>query len=169
MAVNAYLLIDGVDGPSTSRTNHIDILSYSWGVSQTAVYGAGASGQEAKAGRANFNNLTIMKVLDKTSPLLADHCASGNILSKVYILYDKPVGDKQQAYYRIWIKDALITSVQNSGSNENPSESVSFAYQAVEVAYAPEKDDGSLDAAVRKGYNLETLTPDFAADDALPT
>ena len=169
MAVNAYLLIDGVDGPSTSRTNHIDILSYSWGVAQTAVYGSGASGQEAKAGRADFSNLTIMKVLDKTSPLLADHCASGNILSKVYILYDKPVGDKQQAYYRIWIKDALITSVQNSGSNENPSESVSFAYQAVEVAYAPEKDDGSLDAAVRKGYNLETLTPDFAADDPLPT
>lgn len=168
MAVNAYLFVDGVDGPSTSRTNHIDILSFSWGVSQTAVYGAGASGKEAKAGRADFNNLTIMKVLDKTTPLLTDHCASGNILSKVYILYDKPVGDKQQAYYRIWLKDALITSVQNSGSNENPSESVSFAYQGVEVAYAPEKDDGSLDAAIRKGYNLETLTPDFAADDPLP-
>jgi type VI secretion system secreted protein Hcp len=169
MAVNAYLYIDQTPGPSTSRTDHIDILSFSWGVSQTSTYGAGASGKEAKAGRANFSDLTIMKVLDKTTPLLCDHCASGNILSKVYILYDKPVGDKQQAYYRIWIKDALITSVQNSGSNENPTESVSFAYQSVEVAYAPEKDDGSLDAAIRKGYNLETLTPDFAADDPLPT
>ena len=169
MAVNAYLFIDGVDGPSTSRTNHIDILSYSWGVQQTQTYGAGASGQEAKAGRADFSNLSIMKVLDKTSPLTADHCASGNILSKVYILYDKPVGDKQQAYYRIWLKDALITSVQTSGSNENPTESLSFAYQGVEVAYAPEKDDGTLDAAVRKGYNLQTLTPDFATDDPLPS
>jgi len=168
MAVNAYLFIDGVDGPSTSRTNHIDILSFSWGVSQTAVYGPGASGKEAKAGRADFSNLTIMKVLDKTTPLLCDHCASGNILSKVYILYDKPVGDKQQAYFRIWIKDALITSLQLSGSNENPTESVSFAFQGVEYAYAPEKDDGSLDAAIRKGYNLETLTADFAADDPLP-
>ena len=110
-----------------------------------------------------------MKVTDKTSPAISDHCASGNILSKVYILYDKPVGDKQQAYFRIWLKDALITSQQLSGSSENPSESVSFAFQAVEIAYAPEKDDGSLDAAIRKGYNLETLTPDFAADDALPT
>jgi len=169
MAVNAYLFVDGAPGPSTSRTDHIDILSFSWGVSQTSTYGAGASGKEAKAGRANFSDLTIMKVLDKTTPILCDHCASGNILSKVYILYDKPVGDKQQAYYRIWIKDALITSVQNSGSNENPTESVSFAYQGVEVAYSPEKDDGSLDAAIRKGYNLETLTPDFAADDPLPT
>jgi len=169
MAVNAYLYVQDVEGPSTSRTGHIDILSFSWGVAQTSTYGPGASGQEAKAGRADFSNLTVMKVADKTTPLLCDHCASGNILPKVYILYDKPVGDKQQPYFRIWIKDALITSLQLSGSNENPTESVSFAFQGVEYAYAPEKDDGSLDAAVRKGYNLATLKPDFAADDPLPT
>ena len=167
MAVNAYLYVDGVEGPSTSRTGCIDVLSFSWGVSQTAVYGAGASGKEAKAGRADFSNLSIMKVLDKTSPLLCDHCASGDVLKKVYLLYDKPVGDKQAPYFRIWIKDALITSVQLSGSNENPTESVSFAFQAVEIAYAPEKDDGSLDAAIRKGYDLEKLTADYAADSGL--
>ena len=167
MAVNAYLFIDGIQGPSTSKTNHIDVLSFSWGVSQTAVYGAGASGKEAKAGRADFSNLTIMKVLDKTTPLLCDHCATGNILTKVYIVYDKPVGDKQQDYFRIWIKDALITSLQLSGSNENPTESVSFAFQGVEIAYKPEKDDGTLDAAIPKGYDLELLTADFAADSGL--
>lgn len=165
MAVNAYLYVDGVEGPSTSRTGCIDVLSFSWGVSQTAVYGAGASGKEAKAGRADFSNLSIMKVLDKTTPLLYDHCATGNILPKVYIVYDKPVGDKQQVYFRIWIKDALITSCQLSGSNENPTESVSFAFQGVEYAYAPEKDDGTLDAAIRKGYDLELLTADVAATD----
>jgi type VI secretion system secreted protein Hcp len=108
-----------------------------------------------------------MKVLDKTTPLLFDHSASGNILKKVYLLYDKPVGDKQQDYFRIWIKDALITSVQLSGSNENPTESVSFAFQAEEIAYRPEKDDGTLDAALRKGYDLELLKADFAADKNL--
>jgi len=169
VAVNAYLFIDGTPGPSTSRTDCIDILSFSWGVSNTSTYGAGASGKEAKAGRADFSNLSIMKVLDKTSPALCDHCATGNIFDKVYILYDKPVADKQQAYFRIWLKDALITSVQLSGSSENPTESVSFAFQAVEIAYSPEKDDGTLDAAIRKGYNLATLQADFAADDPLPT
>jgi type VI secretion system secreted protein Hcp len=167
MAVNAYLYIDGVEGPSSSKPGHIDVLSFSFGVSQTAVYGAGASGKEAKAGRADFSNLTIMKVLDKTTPLLFDHSASGNILKKVYLLYDKPVGDKQQDYFRIWIKDALITSVQLSGSNENPTESVSFAFQAEEIAYRPEKDDGTLDAALRKGYDLELLKADFAAETNL--
>ena len=167
MAVNAYLYVDGVEGPSTSKTNHIDILSFSWGVSQHSTYGAGASGKEAKAGRADFSNLTVMKVLDKTSPLLCDHCASGDILKKVYLLYDKPVGDKQADYFRIYLKDALITSVQLSGSNENPTESVSFAFQAVEVAYKPEKDDGSLDAAISKGYDLEQLNANYAADTAM--
>src|ERR1017187_3430487 len=143
MAVNAYLYVDGITGPSTSKTGFIDILSFSWGASQTSTYGAGASGKEAKAGRADFSNLSIMKVLDKTTPLLCDHCASGDILTKVYILYEKPVGDKQQAYFRIWLKDALVTSVQLSGSNENPTESISFAFQGVEYAYSPEKDDGS--------------------------
>lgn len=169
MAVNAYLFIEGVEGPSGSVPKHIDVLSFSWGVAQTSTYGAGASGKEAKAGRADFTNLTIMKVLDKTTPLLVDHCASGDILKKVYILYDKPVGDKQQAYFRIYLKDALITSVQLSGSNENPTESVSFAFQAVEIAYSPEKDDGSLEAAIRKGYDLEKLTANYAAPDAMPS
>ena len=166
MAVNAYLFIDGVEGPSTSKTGHIDVLSFSWGVTQQSTYGTGASGKEAKAGRANFSDLTIMKVLDKTSPLLCDHCASGDILKKVYIVYDKPVGTEQQDYFRIYLKDALISSVQLSGSNENPTESVSFAFQAVEVAYKAEKDDGSLDAAVPKGYDLETLKSDWAAPDS---
>jgi type VI secretion system secreted protein Hcp len=167
MAVSAHLFIDGISGPSTSVPGTIDVLSFSWGVSQTAVYGAGASGKEAKAGRADFSNLTIMKVLDKTSPLLCDHCATGNILAKVYIIYTKPVGDKQDSYFRIWVKDALITSVQLSGSSEQPVESVSFAYQGVEIAYRPEKDDGTLDAAIPKGYDLELLTADFAADSGL--
>jgi len=167
VAVNAYLSIKGVEGPSTSKPKHIDILSFSWGVSQTSVYGAGASGKEAKAGRADFSNLTIMKVLDKTTPLLADACASGDIIPEVYIVYDKPVGDKQEDYFRIYLKDALITSIQLSGSNENPTESVSFAFQSVEIAYRPEKEDGQLDAAIRKGYDLENLKADFAAAAAL--
>src|SRR5438045_2805451 len=99
MAVNAYLMIDGTPGPSTSKTDAIDILSFSFGSSQTAVYGAGASGKEARSGRADFSNLSVMKVLDKTSPLLFDHCVTGNILPKVTLLYDKPVGDSQQDYF----------------------------------------------------------------------
>ena len=48
MAVNAYCLIDGVPGPSTSLSNAIDILSFSFGSSNSAVFGPGASGGESR-------------------------------------------------------------------------------------------------------------------------
>ncbi len=70
MAVNAYLLIDGTPGPSTSKTDAIDILSFSFGASMTDTYGSGSSGKEARAGRADVSNVTVMKVLDKTSGLV---------------------------------------------------------------------------------------------------
>ena len=165
MAVNGYLYIDGIQGPSTSRTDHIDILSFTWGVSQNAVYGAGASGKEAKAGRADFQNLVVTKVLDSTSPALFALCSAGAVLEKAYILYDKPVGDKQSDYFRIWMKDALIVNQSIGAAQENANETVSFAFQAVEVAYKPEKDDGTLDGALSKGYNLASLKTDFAATD----
>ena len=68
MAVNAYLQIDGVEGPSTSKEKCIDILSFSFGASQTSTYGEGASGHEAKSGRAHVGDVTVRKVADKDNP-----------------------------------------------------------------------------------------------------
>jgi type VI secretion system secreted protein Hcp len=160
MAVNAYLVIDGIPGPSTSKTNAIDVLSFSFGASQTAVIGAGSSGGEARAGRADVSNLTIMKVLDKTSPLLFDHCVAGNYLTKVDLIYDKAMGSSsnQQDYFALHLTDALITSLQLSGSNENPMESVSFAFSKIQVAYNPE-EKGALKGFIEKGFDVLTLKP----------
>ena len=158
MAVNAYLVIDGRPGPSTSKKDAIDILSFSFGASQTAVIGAGSSGGEARSGRASVSDVTIMKVLDKVSPLLFDDCVTGNYLKKVDIIYDKPMGDSQEDYYKIHLEDALITSIQHSGSSENPVESISFAFSKVKVSYNPE-DDGSLKGFIDKGFDVLKLKP----------
>jgi type VI secretion system secreted protein Hcp len=158
MAVNAYLIIDGRPGPSTSKENAIDILSFSFGASNSAVIGAGSSGAESRAGRANLSDLTVMKVLDKTSPLLFDDCVTGNYLKKVDIIYDKPMGDQQEDYFKIHMEEVLITSVQLSGSSENPTESVSFAFGKVKVSYNPEKD-GKLSGFIDKGFDVLKLKP----------
>jgi type VI secretion system secreted protein Hcp len=157
MAVNAYLIIDGTPGPSTSKTNAIDILSFSFGASMTAGFQAGASGNESRSGRADVSNVTVMKVLDKTSPFLFDHCVTGNILTKVTLLYDKPLGDTQEEYFKIELTNALITSLQLSGSQENPVESVSFAFEKVLVAYNPETKDHTLSGFIPKGFDMATL------------
>ena len=104
---DAYLTIDGVEGPSTSKQKAIDITAFSFGADQTAAYQAGSSGNEAKAGRANVHNLNFTEVLDKTSPLLFDHCVTGDILKEVTLAYDKPVKDAQQDYFQIVMTDAL--------------------------------------------------------------
>jgi type VI secretion system secreted protein Hcp len=158
MAVNAYLVIDGRPGPSTSKQDAIDILSFSFGASMQAVIGAGSSGGEARSGRANVSDVTIMKVLDKTSPLLFDDCVTGNYLKKVDIIYDKPMGDSQEDYFKIHMEDALITSIQLSGSSENPMESISFAFSKVKVSYNPE-EGGSLKGFIDKGFDVLKLKP----------
>lgn len=158
MAVNAYLIIDGRPGPSTSKSNAIDILSFSFGASNTSVIGVGSSGGEARAGRANLADVSIMKVVDKVSPLLFDDCVTGNYLKTVDIIYDKPLGDGQEDYYKIHMEDALITSIQHSGSNENPMESISFAYSKIKVSYNPE-DDGALKGFIDKGFDVLALKP----------
>lgn len=158
MAVNAYLIIDGRPGPSTSKQDAIDILSFSFGASQTSTIGVGSSGGESRSGRANLSDVSIMKVVDKTSPLLFDDCVTGNYLKKVDIIYDKPMGDAQEEYYKIHMEDALITSIQHSGSNENPMESITFAFSKIKVSYNPEQD-GALKGFIDKGFDVLKLKP----------
>lgn len=156
MAVNAYLKIDGVPGASTSKKDYIDVMSFSFGASMQHVIGHASAGGESRVGRANLSDLTIMKALDKTSPLLFENCVTGKIIKKVDLVYDKPVGDKQDDYYKISMENVLITSVQNSGSSENPTESISFAFDKIKVSYNPE-DKGKLQGWVEKGFDVTTL------------
>jgi type VI secretion system secreted protein Hcp len=158
MAVNAYLIVDGRPGPSTSKPNAIDIVSFTFGATMPAVIGSGSSGGEARSGRANVQDVTITKVLDKTSPLLFDDCVTGNYLKKVDILYDKPMGDSQEDYFKIHMEDALITSIQLSGTQENPMESISFAFSKIKVSYNPE-EGGSLKGFIDKGFDVLKLKP----------
>ena len=154
MAVNAYLIIEGVDGESTSRSKAIDIFSFSFGGSLPTSFNQ--AGGESRAGRADFSEVTVVKAVDKTSPLLFQDCISGDFLKKVEIIYDKPLGDKQEDYFKIEMQDAVITSISLSGENENPTENVSFAFKKIKVSYNPEVDK-ELKGFVEKGFDIQTL------------
>jgi len=159
MAVNAYLVIDERPGPSTSRKDAIDVLSFTFGCEQASVIGKGASGSETRAGRADIRNLQIMKVLDKTSPLLWDDLTTGNVLKKATLFYEKPMGDGQEDYFKIELDEVTITRIDHSGSSENPMESVSLAFSKAKFCYNPEDATGKLAGWVEKGYDLQKLKP----------
>jgi type VI secretion system secreted protein Hcp len=160
MAVNAYLIINGVNGPSTSLKNAIDIMSFSIGASMPHVVGAGSSGAENRAGRASISDLSIMKVADATSPILFGYCTTGFIISKVSIQYSQQTGATGAApatFYEINLTNAMVTSYQDSGSSENPHESISFGFQTIQIGYNPESATGSQAGMVFKGYDLLQL------------
>jgi type VI secretion system secreted protein Hcp len=158
MAVNAYLVIDGRPGPSTSKQDAIDILSFSFGATQTSVIGAGSSGGRGPVGPGQRAGCHHHESGGQGFSLLFDDCVTGNYLKKVDIIYDKPMGDDQEDYYKIHMEDALITSIQHSGSNENPMESISFAFSKVKVSYNPE-EDGNLKGFIDKGFDVLKLKP----------
>ncbi len=134
-AVNAYLTLSGITGPSTSLPGAIDILSFSVGAS---------SPDPGKLTKAACSNLSLMKVLDNTSPLLVQAVLLGKSFASATLIYQKPFNEKQQTYFSITLPNAVLTSVQESGSNENPSESLSLMASTMTLSYWPQNADGSV-------------------------
>lgn len=154
MAVNAYLIIDGVEGQSTTRKKAIDIYSFSFGASLPTSFSQSTG--ESRAGRADLSDVVVAKAVDKTTPLLFQHCVTGNFFKKVEIVYDKPMGTKQEDYFKLQMEDAVISSISLSGANENPMENLSFAFKKIKISYNPEKDK-KLEGFVDKGFDVQTL------------
>jgi type VI secretion system secreted protein Hcp len=152
MAVDMFLKLDGVKGESkdSKHAGEIDVLSFSWGCSQTGTFGAGGGGG---AGKVNFNDLSIMMNVCKASTVLMERCATGEHI-KEGVLTVRKAGKEQQEFYIVKLSDLLISSYQTSGSSEVPTDSVSLNFGKIVFEYKPQKPDGSLDASVFGKWNI---------------
>jgi type VI secretion system secreted protein Hcp len=152
MAIDVFLKIPEIKGESQDdhHKDEIAVMSWSWGMSQTG--GAVATGMGT--GKVALSDLNFMHVFDKSSPALMTYCATGKHLKEATITVRKS-GEVQQEFLIIKMNDVLITSVQDSGSNEVPSESVSLQFAKVDVQYTPQKPDGTPDVAVHFKYDLK--------------
>ena len=153
MAVDTFLKLGDIKGESkdSKHAGEIDVLSWSFGVSQTGTMGVGGGGG---AGKANFSDINIMHALDKASPVLMTKCATGEHIKEA-TLVSRKAGKGQQEYLIIKMNDILVTSVQPSGSSEHPMESVSLNFSKIVIEYKPQKEDGSLDAGVFFKYDVK--------------
>lgn len=163
MAFDAFLKIDGIPGESTddAHADQIEILSYNMGVSQTASASA-SSGGGASSERADFQDFSIVKTLDKASPKLAVACADGTHISEVILELCRAGGDKLK-YMEYKLSDCIVSSFRPGGSSQSdealPLEEVSFNYGKIEWTYTQQKRaDGSGGGNVAAGWNLETNT-----------
>jgi type VI secretion system secreted protein Hcp len=153
MAVDVFLKIGDVKGESKDATHkdEIDVLSWSWGVSNAVDARAGAG---KGAGKANFQDLNFMHAVDKSSPVLLKACAMGDHFADA-TLVSRKAGKGQQEYLIVKMEEVFVSSVQPSGSSEHPMESVSISFGHIDLEYKPQKEDGSLDAGVHFIYDLK--------------
>ena len=136
MAVDVFLKIDEVKGESrdSEHKEEIDVLAWSWGVSNSGTYHLGGG---AGAGKANFQDITVTKYVDKASPSFMNSCASGAHYPKAVMVARKSGGKKPINYFTITMDKVFVSSYQTGGSgsggDDRITETVTPNFSEVEV------------------------------------
>jgi len=150
------LKIDGIDGESLQKGHEkqLELMSFSWGESNTGSMAGNTGGGSGKVSMQDFH-YTIP--VNKSTPKLFLACASGEHI-KTAELTCRKAGKTQQEFLKWKFTDLIISSYQTGGSGGSdviPIDQVSFNFTKIEVSYAPQKADGSLDAAIPAGWDLK--------------
>jgi type VI secretion system secreted protein Hcp len=154
MASDIFAKIGNIKGESvdSKHKDEIEVLSFSWGVTNTASITAGGGGAP---GKATFQDLSIVHNIDKASPLLLKACATGAHFKEATITHRK-AGQPQQEFLIVKMNDIIITGVTHGGASGQPgSESVSLTFAKVDLEYRAQKPDGSLEPGIHFKYDLK--------------
>ena len=162
MSVDMYMKVEGVDGESTDDAHDkwIEILSYSHGVSQP-VSGVSATGGRT-GGRADFQDFSIVKTVDNSTPDLNIKCAKGEHIPTIEVELCLATGDKH-TFMKYTMTDCIVTSIAPGGSTDDetkPLENVSFAYGTIKWEYTPIDHTGAPGSTTDRTWNLETNKQD---------
>ena len=154
MAVDMFLKLGDIKGESSDdkHKDEIDVLAWSWGMSQSGTTHTGSGGG---AGKVSVQDLSLTKYIDKASPNLALGCCVGKHYPEGLLTVRK-AGEKPLEYLKIHIKDVLVTSVSIGGSHgeDRLTENIALNFAEYKMEYAPQKADGSGDAAIVASFNM---------------
>lgn len=157
MAVDMFLELDGIKGESTDSKHKekIDILAWSWGLSNTGTFHHGSGGG---AGKVNFQDISITKYIDKATSDLLFHCASGKHIAKGTIIVRK-AGEKPLEYLTIKMDKIMVSSQSTGGSGgeERLTENITLNFSKVALEYKIQDEKGG-------GKDGGTFTWDIAAN-----
>src|SRR5437867_11381596 len=154
MAVDMFLKLDGIKGESKDHKHgeEIHIESFSWGLSQTGAHAVGGGGG---AGKVSVHDISITKYVDKSSPALMLHCASGKHIKEGLITVRK-AGDKPLEYLKIKLEDMLVSGVQFAGhGGEQLTENVTLNFAKFHLEYQTQKPDGSGEPGGEMGWDVK--------------
>src|SRR5262244_897950 len=147
MAADLFLKLGDIKGEATDdkHKDEIDVLAWSWGVSNPTSMASGGGG----TGKVSFQDLHFTHYVDKASPNLLKMCATGEHIKEATLVQRKQ-GKGQQEFLVIKMSDVMVSHVSPSGSEAGtaPIESVSLSFAKVALEYKAQKPDGSLDAGI---------------------
>ena len=125
-AADAFMKIEGIAGESkdAGHPGWIEIRSFSFGTTNAAS--AGGSGRGP-------GRVSIVKEVDKASPLLKQKCATDQHLPEVTLAMRKAGGDPSASAYLTYVlHDAIVSSCSMSGGGERPQETLSINFTKIE-------------------------------------
>jgi type VI secretion system secreted protein Hcp len=160
MAMDIFIKIDTLKGESVDKTHagEIDVLAWSWGVSNS---GSAHVGGGAGAGKANVQDLSFTKYIDKSSPDLLLAACNGKHYTTATLVVRK-AGEKPLEYVKVTMTEVLITSVSTGGSGgeDRLTENVTLNFAAVKVDYVEQKKDGSAGDKPSMNWNIAENSKD---------
>ncbi|HEX5218563.1 MAG TPA: type VI secretion system tube protein Hcp [Verrucomicrobiae bacterium] len=150
-AHDMFLKLDGIKGESKDNRHRdeIEVLSFSWGMTNTPVMGGGGA-----TGKVSFHDISVVARLSKASPQLLAACAGGtNIVSAT--LYVRDSATSTNDYYQIKLENMQISSLKQSSvttaasSDDRPTEEVAFYFSKITATYTEEDGTVTTGTAVK--------------------
>ena len=155
MASGIFAKIGDIKGESldSKHKDEVEVLSWSWGVTNPGTIGRGSGGG---TGKASFNDFNFTHHVDKATAVLLKACATGEHIKEATITVRK-AGKGQQEFLIIKMSDVIITGVAPSGVGDGAAtaEHVALQFSKVDLEYKPQKADGSLDAGLHFKYDIK--------------
>lgn len=154
MAGDIFLKLTGIKGESKDdkHTGEIDIENFSWGLQNSGDWATGGGGG---AGKVSFNDMSIQKRCDLSTPALMQACAKGDHIGDG-VLTVRKAGGKQEEYYKITLTNILVSSIMNTGADGgNPMESVSLNFAEIKFDYKEQTEKGGLGGVAKFGWDLK--------------
>jgi len=159
MAVDMFMVMgEKIKGETQdsefSSKGGIDVLAWSWGMSQS---GSAHMGGGAGAGKASFQDLSFTKYVDKASTPLMLALTKGSHIPECKLTCRK-AGEGQQKYIEITMKEVLVSSVSTGGSGgeDRLTENVTLNFGEVKFEYFLQKIDGTVASGGIFAYNIAT-------------
>ncbi|MES2355117.1 MAG: type VI secretion system tube protein Hcp [Pseudomonadota bacterium] len=154
MAVDMFLKLDDIKGESrdSKHAGEIDVLAWSWGMSQSGTTHTGGGGG---AGKVSVQDISLTKYVDKSSPNLMLACCNGKHYKEALLTVRK-AGEKPLEYVKITMKEVIVSSISTGGSGgeDRLVETVTFNFAEFKTEYTPQKADGTGDAAIEIAWNI---------------